>query len=163
MKDYPTTQAIRILKENKVNFIPHLYKYIEHGGTRTASIALGVPEHYIIKTIVMQTDEKKPLIVLMHGDYEVSTKNLARIIRVKHIEPSDESTAQKATGYVFGGMSPLGTRQKIPIYAEKTIFSLNKIFINAGKRGFLVEINPEDLRKILEITEVEVGIKPSEK
>ena len=163
MADYPVTQAIRVLKENKINFIPHFYKYIEHGGTRIASLALGIPEHQIIKTIVMHTEEKKHLIVLMHGDYEVSTKNLARKIGVKHIEPSDEASAHKATGYVFGGMSPFGTRNKLPIYVEKTIFNLEKIFINAGKKGFLVELKPEDLKKCLQVIEVEVGIKINEK
>ncbi len=159
MTDYPSTQAIRVLKENKIQFIPHQYRYIEHGGTRIASAALGVPEHQIIKTIVMKTEDDNLLIVLMHGDYEVSTKKLARIIGVKQIEPASESLATKVTGYIFGGMSPLGTRHKLPVYAEKTIFNLEKIFINAGKRGFLVEINPNDLKKCLEIVEVEVGIK----
>lgn len=159
MSDYPITTAIRFLRDHKINFKPYFYKYEEHGGTKVASRELNIPEHQIIKTIVMQTDRKDLLIVLMHGDYEVSTKNLARIIGVKHIEPASEREANKATGYVFGGMSPFGTRTKLPVYAEKTIFDLDKIYINAGKRGFLVEVIPQDIKKCLEIIEVEVGIK----
>lgn len=125
-----------------------------------ASTALNIPEHNTIKTIVMETDTKQPLIVLMHGDREVSTKNLARWLGVKQVEPCDERTAEKHTGYVFGGTSPFGTRKQLPVYAEKTIFDLNKIFINGGKKGFLVEINASDLEKALQISKVEVGIKP---
>lgn len=163
MGDYPNTAAIRFLRDNKINFKPHFYKYEDQGGTRVASSALKVPENNIIKTIVMQDENEKPLIILMHGDMEVSTKNLARIIGVKHIQPATESIATKATGYIFGGMSPFGTRTKLPIYTEKTIFTLDKVYINAGKRGFLVEIDPKDIKKCLLVEEVQVGIKPSEK
>lgn len=162
MSEYPITTAIRFLRDKKVSFKPLFYKYEEHGGTKTASRALNIPEHKIIKTIVMQSDKKDLLIILMHGDYEVSTKNLARIIGVKHIEPANEREANRVTGYFFGGMSPFGTRSKLPVYAEKTIFDLDKIYINAGKRGFLVELNPQDIKICLEIIEVEVGIKSKE-
>jgi len=155
--DIPVTSAIRFLREKKIVFEPHFYTYEEHGGTRLASSALGVPEHSTIKTIIMETNEKKPLIVLMHGDHEVSTKNLARILSVKSIEPCDEKKAERITGYVFGGMSPFGARTKMPVYVEKTIFDIPKIYINAGKRGFLVEIAPIDLRTLLPI-EVNVAL-----
>jgi len=155
--EIPVTSAVRFLREGKIHFEPHFYTYEEHGGTRIASAALGVPEHSAVKTIVMKTDENKPLIVLMHGDREVSTKMLARRVGVKSVQPCDERTAQRLTGYVFGGMSPFGTRMPLPVYAEKTIFALDKIYINGGKRGFLLEINPADL-KVLPVTEVEAGV-----
>jgi Cys-tRNA(Pro) deacylase len=156
--EIPVTAAVRHLRSKNVLFTPHFYKYEEHGGTKIASSSLSIPEHDTIKTIVMETDYKQPLIVLMHGDMEVSTKQLARIIGVKHVEPCDERTADKHTGYIFGGTSPFGTRKQLPVYAEKSIFQLEKIYINGGKRGFLVEITPADLEKALPITKVEVGI-----
>ncbi len=156
--DYPVTHAIRILRENNINFIPHFYKYIEHGGTRVASESLKVPEYNVIKTLIFENETKKTFLVLMHGNYEVSTKQLARTIGAKHIEPCNLATAQKHTGYIFGGISPLGTRFKLPVYAEKTIFNLDKIFLNAGKQGFLVEIYPADLKRILNLSVVEVAI-----
>jgi len=145
--------------EQKVEFIPHLYDYVEHGGTRVSAEALGVPEHAVIKTIVMETDDHTPLLVLMHGDLEVSTKNLARHIGVKHVELCSADVAQRHTGYQFGGTSPFGTRKKLPVYAEKTIFGLTKIYINGGKRGFLVEIDPKELKRVCGAEEVEVGIR----
>ena len=156
--DYPVTPAIRFLREKKIPFTPHLYAYEEHGGTEASASALNVDEHAVIKTLVMQTDERKPLLVLMHGNREVSTKQLARFLNVKRIEPCDAATAQKHTGYLFGGTSPFGTRTQIPVYAEATIFSLPKIYINGGKRGFLVEITPADLLKALPAQEVLVAI-----
>ena len=159
--DLPMTSAVRVLLDKKVDFHPHFYTYEEHGGTRVSAIALRVPEHEIVKTLVMETDAKKPLIVLMHGDREVSTRQLARILDVKKVEPCDQASAQRYTGYVFGGTSPLGTRQHLPIFAERSIFSLTRIFINGGKRGFLVELNPTDLKKVEDVTEVEVGISPT--
>jgi Cys-tRNA(Pro) deacylase len=158
MHDYPITPAIRLLREKKISFIPHLYTYEEHGGTKASAVALNVDEHAVVKTLVMQTDERKPLIVLMHGDREVSTKQLARSLGVKRVEPCDAATAQKHTGYLFGGTSPFGTRTQIPVYAEATIFSLPKIYINGGKRGFLVEITSADLLMALPIHEVHVAI-----
>ncbi|HYJ89685.1 MAG TPA: Cys-tRNA(Pro) deacylase [Pyrinomonadaceae bacterium] len=155
--DFPVTPAVRFLREKKIVFTPHLYDYVEHGGTSESANQLGVNEHTVIKTLVFETNEKKPLIVLMHGDREVSTKSLARHIGVKSVEPATAGRATKWTGYMFGGTSPFGTRTQMPTYVERTIFDLDKIYINGGKRGFLVEINPADL-KTLNINEVEVAI-----
>ena len=157
-QDYPVTPAIRVLREKKIAFRPHLYPYEEHGGTRRSAAALGVSEHAVVKTIVMETDRRQTLLVLMHGDREVSTKQLARTIGAKQVAPCTVETAQKQTGYLFGGTSPFGTRRPLPIYAERTIFELPRIFINGGKRGFLVEIEPQDLKHALDVTEVEVSI-----
>jgi len=117
-----------------------------------------VPEHEIVKTLVFETDAKKPLIVLMHGDREVSTKQLARFLDVKRIEPCDEATAGRHTGYQFGGTSPFGTRHSLPVYAERSIFALPRILINGGKRGFLIEIDPAVLKKVLHAVEVDVAV-----
>ena len=155
--DFPVTPAIRFLREKKIDFTPHLYNYVEHGGTRESAKQLGVDEHAVIKTLVFETNEKKPVMVLMHGDCEVSTKNLARHIGVKSVEPATAERATKWTGYMFGGTSPFGTRAQMPIFVERTIFDLDRIFINGGKRGFLVEIGPAALLS-LNINEVEVAI-----
>ncbi|HYP00121.1 MAG TPA: Cys-tRNA(Pro) deacylase [Pyrinomonadaceae bacterium] len=157
--DYPVTPAVRLLREKKVEFEPHLYNYEERGGTRHSADALGVDEHAIVKTLVMETEGRKPLVVLMHGDCEVSTKNLARAIGAKSVQPCDPAKAQRHTGYMVGGTSPMGTRAKLPVYVERTIFALPKIYINGGKRGFLVSINPQDLRALLPVEEVEVAIE----
>ena len=156
--DYPVTTAVRFLRDKGIEFRPHLYSYEDRGGTRISSTALGVPEHHIIKTLVFETDERKPLIVLMHGDREVSAKQLARLIGAKRVDPCDEVTALRHTGYMFGGTSPFGTRHPLPVYPERGILELRNIFINGGKRGFLVEINPLDLKKALPIVEVDVAI-----
>jgi len=156
--DYPVTTAIRFLRDKRIEFQPHLYTYEDRGGTKLSAGALGVPEHQVIKTLVFETDERKPLLVLMHGDREVSAKQLARLIRAKRVDPCDEATALRHTGYMFGGTSPFGTRHPIPVYAERTIFEMQSLYINGGKRGFLVEISPVDLRKALAVTEVDVAI-----
>ncbi len=156
--EYPVTPAIRFLRERRVPFKPHLYRFQEHGGTSVGAAELGYPEHVLIKTLVLQTDTKNLLLVLMHGDREVSTRSLARLLGVKSVEPCDERTASKHTGYLFGGTSPFGTRFSFPVYVEKSIFDLPSILINGGKRGFLVEIDPAVLRQILPIYEVEVAI-----
>lgn len=156
--DFPITQSVRFLREKKIDFIPHLYDYVEKGGTRESAKQLGVDEHAVVKTLVFETNEKKPLIVLMHGDREVSTKNLARFLNVKSVEPATPDKASKWTGYLVGGTSPFGTRTEMPVYAERTIFELEKIYINGGKRGFLLEIDPGSLRISLNITDVTVGI-----
>lgn len=155
------TPAVRVLRENNIPFVPHLYRYKEHGGTKASALALHIPEHHVIKTLVMETGERKPLLVLMHGDYEVSTKNLSRVLGVKKVEPASSAQALKHTGYQFGGTSPFGTRNRLPVYAEKTIFDLPCIYINGGKRGFLVEIAPADLRRAFTVVEVEVAITSS--
>jgi len=159
--DYPVTPAVRLLREKGVAFEPHLYDYVERGGTRRSAEELGVDEHAVVKTLVMETDEKKPLLVLMHGDREVSTKQLARALGVKSVHPCDFAQAQKHTGYLVGGTSPFGTRTKLPVYAERTVFDLPVIYINGGKRGFLVSIDPKVLRDVLKVEEVEVAIQAS--
>jgi len=157
-EDYPVTTAVRELRDYRVEFQPHLYKYIEHGGTKASADALGISEHEIVKTLVMETDGHQPLIVLMHGDREVSTKQLARQIGAKHVVLCTADAATRHTGYQFGGTSPFGTRKKIPVYVEKSILSLRKIYINGGKRGFLLEIDPAELKRVLAPVEVEVAI-----
>ncbi|HEY7545545.1 MAG TPA: Cys-tRNA(Pro) deacylase [Blastocatellia bacterium] len=157
--DYPVTPAVRLLREKRIAFEPHLYDYKEHGGTSHSALSLGVDEHAVIKTIVMETDSRSPLIVLMHGDCAISTKELARQLGVKSVSPCDPTVAQKHTGYMVGGTSPFGTRKPLAVYAEKTIFDLDLIYINGGKRGFLVSIAPGDLKKALSIKEVEVAIR----
>jgi Cys-tRNA(Pro) deacylase len=156
--DYPVTPAVRLLRAKQVEFTPHLYDYVEKGGTRHSAEALGVDEHAVVKTLVLETDARKALIVLMHGDREVSTKGLARTLNVKSVQPCEPATAQKHTGYLVGGTSPFGTRVQLPVYVERTIFALPKIYINGGKRGFLVEIEPKLLRELLPTTEVSVAV-----
>lgn len=155
--DYPITAAVRFLREKKVEFIPHLYEYVDKGGTAESARQLGVDEHVVVKTLVFETNEKRPLIVLMHGDCQVSAKNLARHIGVKAVEPATPEQANRWTGYLVGGTSPFGTRTPMPVYVERSIFDLDKIYINGGKRGFLVEIVP-DVIDLLDANQVEVGI-----
>ena len=157
--DYPVTPAVRLLREKKIAFEPHLYDYKEHGGTSHSALSLGVDEHAVIKTIVMETESRSPIIVLMHGDCAISTKELARQLGVKSVSSCDPAVAQKHTGYMIGGTSPFGTRKPLAVYAEKTIFDLDLIYINGGKRGFLVSIAAGDLKKALSMTEVEVAIR----
>ena len=154
--NYPVTPAVRVLREKGIVFHPHLYNYKQHGGTKHSAEELKVDEHAVIKTLVMETDSREPLIVLMHGDCEVSTKSLARTLGVKTVSPCDPAVAQKHTGYQVGGTSPFGTRKPLAVYAEKTIFDLALIYINGGKRGFLVAIHPNDLRRALTVSEVNV-------
>jgi Cys-tRNA(Pro) deacylase len=156
---YPITPAIRILREKKVEFEPYVFEYVEKGGTRHSSEVLGVDEHAVVKTLVFETNEKKPLIVLMHGDFQVSTKNLARHLNVKTVAPVAPEKATKLTGYLIGGTSPFGVKTKMPVYAEKTIFDLPRIYINGGRRGFLIAIEPRVLKEVLRVEEIETGIK----
>jgi Cys-tRNA(Pro) deacylase len=160
--DHPVTPAVRALREKKVDFEPHLYSYEERGGTRHSAESLGVDEHAVVKTLVMETDAKKPLIVLMHGDREVSTKQLAREIGAKSVQPCKPEVAQKHTGYLLGGTSPFGTRAAMPVYVERTIFDEPRIYINGGKRGFLVSIDPRVLRELLPVEEVSVAVGGAE-
>ena len=157
--DYPITPAVRFLREKKIDFVPRLYDYVEKGGTRESAKQLGVDEHAVVKTLVFETNEKKPLIVLMHGDREVSAKGLARLIGVKSVEPVSLEKASKLTGYMVGGTSPFGTRTAMPVYVEKSILSLDRIYINGGKRGFLIEIDPTVIPGILPAKEIEVAIE----
>lgn len=153
------TLAVRTLLDHKVEFTAHLYNYEEKGGTARSSKELGVDEHSVVKTLVMETEAKKPLIVLMHGDMQVSTKQLARDIGVKSISPCKPEVADRHSGYQVGGTSPFGTRHKMPVYMEKSIADLPKIYINGGKRGFLVGIDPKKAVEILQPSLVQVGIK----
>ncbi len=157
--NYPITAAVRFLRENKVEFVSHLYDYVKKGGTGESARQLGVDEHAVVKTLIFETNEKKPLIMLMHGDRQVSAKSLARHIGVKSVEPASAERASKFTGYIFGGTSPFGVKTNMTVYVEKTIFDLDKIYINGGKRGFLVEIEPGVLKDALAINEVDVGIE----
>lgn len=156
-KDFPVTTAIRELKKLKIDFVPHVYEYEEKGGTAQTAIELDVSEHNVIKTIVVALNTNELVICLMHGDLEVSMKELARQLKVKSAEPASPKIAQNATGYQFGGTSPLGTRKKLKVYAEETIFELDKIYINGGKRGFILEMLPDELNK-LDVVKVKVGI-----
>ena len=153
------TPAVRYLRAKKIYFKPHLYPYEEHGGTRQAAEVLKIPEHAVIKTLVMESEAGRPLIVLEHGDYQVSTKQLARILGLKRITPCAEEKAQKYTGYQVGGISPFGTRKSLPVYVEKSILTLDTLYINGGKRGFLIEITPDDLVRALKVEEVEAKFK----
>ncbi len=154
----PATPAVRALRAAKVEFKPCLYQYQEHGGTRVAARELGVDEHLTVKTLVMEDERGRPLLVLMHGDREVSTKKLARHLGVKWVRPCDPKTANKHTGYLVGGTSPFGTRKRLPVYVEKGVLDLPVIYINGGKRGFLVEMAPSDLARLLGPEPVEVAV-----
>jgi Cys-tRNA(Pro) deacylase len=154
-----STPAIHFLKQHKVPFTEHEYRYEERGGTAVSSRELGVDEHFVIKTLVMEDENKRPLIVLMHGDREVSTKNLARQIGCKTVSPCAPEVAQRHTGYQVGGTSPFGTRKQLPIYAERTIASLERLYINGGARGFLVSIAAADLLRVLSPTLVDAGVR----
>jgi Cys-tRNA(Pro) deacylase len=155
----PVTPAVRILRSAGVEFTEHLYRYEEHGGTRVSARELGVDEHAVVKTLVMEDDSRAPFIVLMHGDLEVSTKQLARAIGCKHVEPCKPDVANRHSGYLVGGTSPFGTRKAMPVYVERTILDLLRIYINGGARGFLVGIAPADLVRVLKPTPVDVGIQ----
>ncbi len=154
----PKTPAIRQLKEQGIAFQVRLYSYEEHGGTRHAAAELAVPEHEVIKTLVMETDGKRPLLVLMHGDLSVSTQRLARTLGARRVTPCDPVSAQKHTGYTVGGISPFGTRAVLPVYVEKSVFGLERILINGGRRGLLLEIDPRELKQVLSPVEVDVGV-----
>jgi Cys-tRNA(Pro) deacylase len=158
--EIPVTPAVRLLRERGIPFDPLLYAYEDHGGAPRAAAELGVSLHAVVKTLVMETDERKPLLVLMHGDLEVSTKRLARALGVKRVAPCDPAAAQKHTGYMVGGISPLGTRVRMPVYAERSVLDLDRIYLNGGKRGFLVALSPTDLARIIPLTPVCVALPP---
>jgi Cys-tRNA(Pro) deacylase len=154
----PVTAAIRVLRAAGAAYTEHPYVYEEKGGTAVSSRELGVEEHSVVKTLVMEDERKKPLIVLMHGDREVSTKELARAIGSKSVAPCSPESAHRHSGYAVGGISPFGTRHPMPVYMEKTILDLPKIYINGGRRGFLVGIDPSELVRILSPTAVRVAV-----
>jgi Cys-tRNA(Pro) deacylase len=156
--EHPVTPAIRVLRAAGVEFTPHLYDYEDKGGTRRSSSELGVEEHAVVKTLVMEDEAKKPLIVLMHGDCQVSTKTLARQIGCKTVAPCTPEVAEKHTGYKVGGTSPFGTRKAVPVYCERTITELDRLFINGGGRGFLVAMTPAELVRVLSPTLVDVAL-----
>lgn len=155
-----STPAIHELRRHQIPFTEHPYRYEEHGGTRVSSRELGVPEHSVIKTLVMEDDQQRPLIVLMHGDREVSTKALARQIGAKSVEPCRPDVAERQTGYMVGGTSPFGTRKRLPVYVERTVLDLNEVYVNGGRRGFLVSVAPNAFVAVLGASPVDVAIEP---
>jgi len=152
------TSAVRELRKHGVRFTEHEYRYEEHGGTATAARQLGVDEHAVVKTLIMEDERRQPLIVLMHGDREVSTKQLARQIARKSIQPCDAATAQRHTGYMVGGTSPFGTLKQLPVFVERSILDMAAIYINGGRRGFLVAIAPDELVRVLGATPVDASV-----
>lgn len=153
----PATPAILFLRERGVEFRPHSYRYDKNDVTGSAAREVGASTHEVVKTLVMEDDGGNPFIVLMHGDMQVSTKNLARSIGAKSVKPTDRRTAKRLTGYDIGGISPFGTRRELPVYVEGTILKLPRFFINGGRRGLLVEMTPDDLLKVLDTVVVNVA------
>ncbi|MFZ5557843.1 MAG: Cys-tRNA(Pro) deacylase [Pseudomonadota bacterium] len=155
----PVTAAVRALREHGVDFTDHLYAYEEHGGAAVSARELGVDEHAVVKTLVMEDDRRAPMLVLMHGDLQVSTRQLARVLGVKSVAPCSPETANRHTGYLVGGTSPFGTRRPLPVYMERSILELPRIYINGGKRGYLVGIDPRDAERVLKPALVDIGIR----
>jgi Cys-tRNA(Pro) deacylase len=153
------TPAIHFLRKHQVAFTEHPYRYEERGGTRVSARELGVSEHAVIKTLVMEDEAKQPLIVLMHGDREVSTKQLARQIGRKAVQPCEPTVAQRHTGYMVGGTSPFGTRKLLPVFVERSILDLDTIYINGGRRGLLVALAPRELTRVLQATPVDAALQ----
>ncbi|VCU71255.1 Cys-tRNA(Pro)/Cys-tRNA(Cys) deacylase YbaK [Pigmentiphaga humi] len=160
-KHVSETPATQFLRKHGVAFTEHSYDYVDHGGTAESSRQLGVDEHAVVKTLIMEDEAAKPLVVLMHGDREVSTKNLARQIGVKKIVPCKPEAAQRHSGYQVGGTSPFGTRKAMPVYVEASVLELPGIFINGGRRGYLVGIDPRELARVLGVVPVAVGTPPT--
>ena len=154
MSKAPSTHATRLLRQAGVAYTEHLYRYEEHGGTAVSARELGVPEHAVIKTLVMEDEKGAPLIILMHGDREVSTRELARQVGAKAIHPCKPEVANRHSGYLVGGTSPLGTKKALPVYAEASLFELERIYLNGGSRGFLVGLAPGELERVLPIQRV---------
>lgn len=153
------TPATQYLRKHGVAFEEHVYEYVEHGGTAVSSDSLGVPEHEVVKTLIMEDEVAKPMVVLMHGDRKVSTKNLARQIGRKRIEPCKPEVAQRHSGYQVGGTSPFGTRKSMPVYVEASVLDLPRIYINGGRRGYLVSIAPAVLTDLLKAQSVNCAIE----
>jgi Cys-tRNA(Pro) deacylase len=152
------TPAQAFLQARGIAYAEHTYEYVEHGGTEVPARSLGVLEHHIVKTLVMEDEARKPLIVLMHGDRKVSTKNLARQAGRKSIEPCRPEVAQRHTGYPVGGTSPFGTRKPLPVFAERSILDLPQIYINGGRRGLLLRMRSADLARVLSLSLVDVAL-----
>jgi Cys-tRNA(Pro) deacylase len=155
----PSTNATRLLRARGVAYTEHLYRYEPRGGTRVSARALGVSEHAVVKTLIMEDDAAAPLVVLMHGDREVSTRALARAIGARSVSPCKPEVADRHSGYQVGGTSPLGTRRAMPVYLERTILGLERVFLNGGSRGFLVGVAPQDLVGLLSPTLVDVAVE----
>ena len=155
--DYPVTMAVRVLRQNAVEFTAHLYPYEPRGGTRVSSEQLGVDEYAVVKTLIFEDDSRKPLCILMHGNREVSAKSLARQMGVKSVAPCAPEVADRHSGYQVGGTSPFGLKRAMPVYCEKTVAVLPKIYINGGARGFLVGLDPRELVRVLKPTLVEAA------
>jgi len=153
------TPAVHFLRRHGVAFAEHPYRYEDRGGTRVSARELGIDEHIVVKTLVMQDDERKPLIVLMHGDREVSTKQLARDIGRRSVEPCPPAVAERHTGYMVGGTSPFGTRKPLPVFIERTILDIERVYVNGGRRGFLVSLAPSEIVRVLGATAVDVAIE----
>jgi Cys-tRNA(Pro) deacylase len=153
------TPATQFLAKHGVAYTEHLYEYVEHGGTGVSSSALGVPEHHVVKTLVMETEKGDPLIVLMHGDRKVSTKALARIAGVKRIFAARPENAERHSGYLVGGTSPFGTRRRMPVYLERSVLDLPRIYINGGRRGYLLEMDSAELQRVLSPVLVDVALE----
>jgi Cys-tRNA(Pro) deacylase len=158
VRKHPVTMAIRALRAAGVELVPHLYAWEPRGGTRASSEALGISEHSVIKTLIFETDRGEPLCILMHGDREVSAKQLARVIGTKAVAPCAPEIADRHSGYQVGGTSPFGLRRAMPVYMESTILELPRIYINGGARGFLVELDPRDAARVLAPTLVDVAV-----
>jgi Cys-tRNA(Pro) deacylase len=154
----PATQAIRVLREQGVAFETHLYDYVEKGGTAASSSALGVDEHAVVKTLIMENDQREPLVVLMHGDKQVSTRALARTLGARSIQPCKPEVADKHSGYQVGGTSPFGTKRAMPVYLERSVLALERIWVNGGRRGLLVSLAPSELVRVLAPTLVDVAV-----
>ena len=152
------TTAVHALRRHGIAFAEHEYRYEPKGGTAVSSRALGVDEHAVVKTLVMEDETKAPLIVLMHGDREVSTKQLARQVGKKLVKPCAPEVAERHTGYQVGGTSPFGTRKPLPVYVERTILDLDRIYINGGRRGFLVSLDPKAAAEALGATPVDAAV-----
>ena len=159
MSKAPSTNATRLLRERKVPYTEHLYRYEEKGGTAVSARELGVDEHAVVKTLVMEDETGAPLVVLQHGDREVSVKGLARQLGRKAIQPCRPEVAQRHSGYLVGGTSPLGTRKAMPVFVERTILDLPRIYVNGGSRGFLVGLAPGELLRALDATPVDAAIE----
>ncbi|MBP6316502.1 MAG: aminoacyl-tRNA deacylase [Rubrivivax sp.] len=159
-KHVSETPATQQLRRAGVAFTEHPYDYVDHGGTAESARQLGLPEHAVVKTLVMQDDRAQPLIVLMHGDRQVSTKNLAREIGVKSVEPCTPEVAQRHSGYLVGGTSPFGTKKVMRVFVEATVLELPRIFINGGRRGFLVGLDPAVLVAVLAAQAVRCALAP---
>lgn len=157
-KRFPITPAVRFLRAQRIDFKPHMYPYTEHGGAAQAAAELNLPPHRVVKTLVMETDDRNPFLMLMHGDQTVSTKQLARAMGKKRVVPADPEKAQRITGYQVGGISPFGTRMALPVVVQKTILELDTMVVNGGKRGFLVEIDPPVLIRELDAVAVDAAI-----